>query len=82
MARDQFDCLYEEGGRVMTLALHPYLVSQPYRQRHLAKALAYMAEKPGVWITTAGKVAEYFRRNALAEWQKRSRDLGGAGYAA
>jgi peptidoglycan/xylan/chitin deacetylase (PgdA/CDA1 family) len=82
MARDQFDCLYEEGGRVMTLALHPYLVSQPYRQRHLAKALAYMAEKPGVWITTAGKVAGHFRQNGLAEWQERSRDLEGAGYAA
>ena len=80
MARDQFDCLYEEGGRVMTVALHPYLSSQPYRQRHLERMLEYMLSRPGVWATQAWHVAEHFRKHYFDEWDGRSVDLKGEGY--
>jgi len=45
MITDQFDTLYAEGadsGRVMCIALHPYLTGVPYRIKYLDEALAYI----------------------------------------
>jgi peptidoglycan/xylan/chitin deacetylase (PgdA/CDA1 family) len=45
---------------VMGIALHPYLVGQPYRLRHLRRALQHIASRrDGVWITTAGAIAAH-----------------------
>jgi peptidoglycan/xylan/chitin deacetylase (PgdA/CDA1 family) len=45
---------------VMGVALHPYLVGQPYRLRALRRALAHLAEqRDRVWFTTAGAIADY-----------------------
>lgn len=47
--------------RVMGIALHPYIVGQPYRLRHLRRALAHIAaQAPRVWMTRAGDVAESY----------------------
>lgn len=46
--------------QVMGIALHPYLVGQPYRLRHLRRALREVAVRRGaVWITTAGGVLDH-----------------------
>jgi allantoinase len=46
--------------QVMGIALHPYLVGQPYRLRHLRRALEHVAARRGtVWITTAGGVLDH-----------------------
>ncbi len=58
IAVDQFDVLYEEGARtprVLCMALHPFLIGHPYRARHLERALAYIKQHEGVWITTAAR---------------------------
>ena len=45
---------------VMGVALHPYLMGQPYRLKHLARALRHVtAPAPDVWITTAGAIAAH-----------------------
>jgi len=47
----QFDVLYREGeesGRVMHIALHPYLIGLPYRIDALDQALAYVCRHQGV----------------------------------
>lgn len=44
---------------VMGIALHPYIVGQPYRLRHLRRALQHVAaarERGQVWITTPGEI--------------------------
>ena len=43
---------------VMGMALHPYIVGQPYRLRHLRRALAtWRPARPGeVWFTTPGAI--------------------------
>jgi allantoinase len=44
---------------VMGIALHPYIVGQPYRLRHLRRALQQVAaarDRGEVWITTPGKI--------------------------
>ena len=46
--------------QVMGIALHPYIIGQPYRMRALRRALAHVAaRRDGVWITTASSVFDY-----------------------
>ncbi len=50
---------------VMGLALHPYIVGQPYRLRHLRRALEHLArlrDGGGVWFTTPGAICEHAER--------------------
>ena len=45
---------------VMGIALHPYLVGQPYRLRHLRRALKHIAAQPKkVWFTTPGAICAH-----------------------
>ena len=57
---DTFDEMLEQSARqplVMGIALHPYIVGQPHRLRHLRRALAHITRpRPGVWVTTAGGI--------------------------
>lgn len=46
--------------QVMGIALHPYIVGQPYRLRALRRALTVIAgQREAVWITTAGAVFDH-----------------------
>lgn len=65
IVRRQFDVLYEEGatsGRVMAIALHPYLIGYPYRIGSLDRALAYMRSHDRVWFATGREIVDSFRR--------------------
>jgi allantoinase len=47
---------------VMGIALHPYIVGQPYRLRHLRRALQHVAaarDRGDVWMTTPGEIYKY-----------------------
>ena len=63
MIIDQFDEMLDqsrEAPLVMGIALHPYIVGQPHRLRHLRRALAHIAaRREDVWITTAGAIARH-----------------------
>lgn len=62
---DQFDQLYAEGertGRVMGLALHPFLINQPFRHKYLARALEYITGHDAVWLATSDEIAEWYYR--------------------
>jgi allantoinase len=71
MIIDQFDEMLEQSQRprepqalVMGIALHAYLVGQPYRLRHLRRALRHIVEHRAmaaggeVWITTPGAIVD------------------------
>jgi allantoinase len=48
---------------VMGVALHPYLVGQPFRLRALRPALAHLArQRDRIWLTHAGAIAEHVRQ--------------------
>lgn len=48
---------------VMGIALHPYIVGQPFRLRHLRRALTHIVEqRQDLWLTTAGAIAEHFEK--------------------
>ncbi|MQF69185.1 polysaccharide deacetylase [SAR202 cluster bacterium AD-804-J14_MRT_500m] len=66
ICKDQFDTLYEEGaesGRVMCIALHPFLTGQPHKSKYLDQILDYIMSHAGVWQTTADEIAEYYIAN-------------------
>ena len=63
MIIDQFDTLYAEGaenGRIMAIALHPFLIGVPFRIKYLDQALAYICRHEGVWITTGDDIADWY----------------------
>lgn len=62
--KDQFDVLYAESatsGRVMSLALHPFVIGQAFRAKYLDEALSYIAGHDGVWLTTSDDIAAHYR---------------------
>jgi peptidoglycan/xylan/chitin deacetylase (PgdA/CDA1 family) len=70
MVMDQFDVLYEEGaqsGRAMCLALHPFIINQPFRHKYLDKALAYIAGHDRVWLTTSDEIADWYFSHAYEQ---------------
>ncbi|WP_330233677.1 polysaccharide deacetylase family protein [Nocardia sp. NBC_00508] len=71
IVRDQLDQLYAESadsGRVMALALHPFVIGQAFRIKYLDQALDYVATHPGVWLTTSDEIAGHYAGGAtLAE---------------
>jgi len=63
MICDQFDVLYEEGegsGRVMAIALHPFLTGHPFRSKWLDRALEHITGHDRVWLTTGGEIASWY----------------------
>jgi peptidoglycan/xylan/chitin deacetylase (PgdA/CDA1 family) len=65
MIVDDFDERLEQSAGqplAMGIALHPYIVGQPYRLRHLKRALRHIcAHRERVFITTAGAIYEHVR---------------------
>ncbi|GLW11457.1 polysaccharide deacetylase [Microtetraspora sp. NBRC 13810] len=69
IVRDQYEQLSadaEHGGRVMALALHPFVIGQPFRHKYLDQALEYLASRPDVWLTTSDEIAEHYRGTIAA----------------
>jgi peptidoglycan/xylan/chitin deacetylase (PgdA/CDA1 family) len=57
---DNFDEMLEQSVAqplVMGIALHPYLVGQPYRLRHLRRAFRHICDhRDRIWLTRAGDI--------------------------
>lgn len=64
MIIDNFDEMLEQSqGQplVMGIALHPYIIGQPFRLRHLRRALNHIADhREQIWITRAGDICDSF----------------------
>ena len=59
---DQFDEMLEQSRSqplVMGIALHPYIVGQPHRLRHLRRALQHIVKEKRVWFTTPGAISKW-----------------------
>jgi allantoinase len=65
MIIDQFDEMLIQSRAqplVMGIALHPYIVGQPHRLKHLRRALEVLAQardRGQIWFTTPGKIYEH-----------------------
>jgi peptidoglycan/xylan/chitin deacetylase (PgdA/CDA1 family) len=62
---DQFDEMQQQSRAqplVMGIALHPYIVGQPHRLRHLRRALRHVRAASGVWFATPGAICAEAQR--------------------
>ena len=63
MIVDNFDEMLRQSREqplVMGIALHPYLVGQPYRLRHLRRALKHIKKAAArTWLTTPGAICSF-----------------------
>jgi peptidoglycan/xylan/chitin deacetylase (PgdA/CDA1 family) len=60
-ARDSFDQLREEGGRMMSIGLHCRTIGRPGRARGLDRFLEYVRGHDDVWVTTREEIARHWR---------------------
>jgi hypothetical protein len=63
MVRDQYEQLLadsQHSGRVLALALHPFVVGQAFRAKYLDLALEFLAAQPDAWLTTSDDIAEHY----------------------
>lgn len=50
----------EQGGRLLTLSLHPWVMGQPHRVKHLETVLAHIAASTEVWQAAPGQIIDAF----------------------
>jgi peptidoglycan/xylan/chitin deacetylase (PgdA/CDA1 family) len=55
---DQFDVLYKEGGRIMVLPLHTWVMGHPYRIGTLETVLDHILQRPNVWSATGAEILD------------------------
>jgi allantoinase len=48
----------EQGGRILTLTLTPWLVGQPHRIKHVRRVLEHVTSLPGVWSAHGGEILD------------------------
>ena len=75
----QFDRLYREGGRVLTLAIHPALIGQPQRIGYFEQILEYITSFKDVWHATGAEIADYYMANYYDTALERLNRLRSAG---
>jgi peptidoglycan/xylan/chitin deacetylase (PgdA/CDA1 family) len=66
MVKDQYEQLHADSatsGRVMALALHPFVIGQPFRHKYLDQALGWLAAQPDAWLTTSDDIADHYREH-------------------
>lgn len=52
----------QQGGRILALNVHPWLLGQPHRIGHLEAALDYITRRPGVWSASAGDIMRHWKQ--------------------
>jgi hypothetical protein len=66
---DQFDVLMdlnEPHSLVFPLSLHSFIVGQPFRQKHLKRALDHICKRRDeIWITTPNEISRFYRELPL-----------------
>jgi peptidoglycan/xylan/chitin deacetylase (PgdA/CDA1 family) len=73
-----FDRLWRDGetsGRVMCLAIHPYVIGQPHAIDRLKQTLDHIKSHDGVWYTTADAIAEHYLEHHYEAFLEHARSL-------
>ena len=57
---DHLEVLLEEGGNVMALPLHPFVIGQPARFKYLRSVVKTITSHRDVWVTTSDEIADHY----------------------
>eukprot|EP01084_Bolivina_argentea_P127722 225860_1 len=64
--RDAFDCLLQEGGKMMSIGLHSRIIGHPGRLMGLKRFIQYIMNdkfQDKVWIATRTQIAQFWMKN-------------------
>jgi allantoinase len=50
-----------EGGQILSIPIHAWVMGQPHRVKHLEAALAHVMSQPGVWNASANEICTSWR---------------------
>ena len=70
--KDAFDVLFNEGGKMMSIGLHPRITGHPGRLMGLIKFLEYINQnkfKNKIWITKRENIYKYWKKHYPPSWQ-------------
>ncbi len=56
-----------QGGRMLGLSLHPWLIGQPHRIACLEAVLEQLSRRDDVWLATAGEILDAFNTQTRSE---------------
>ena len=56
----------QQGGRILALNIHPWMLGQPHRIGKLEQALAYVTNQPGVWSAGANDILQAWKTQQKA----------------
>jgi peptidoglycan/xylan/chitin deacetylase (PgdA/CDA1 family) len=68
-----FDQLYREGednGRIVCIPLHPFILGQPHRVRHVERIFSHIAAHDSVWMATGGEIADWYLQTHLTAFEE------------
>ena len=57
--------LNDLGPKLTAIALHPFLIGQPFRIKCLDRALEYIAGHSDVWFATGSEIADWYYEHCL-----------------
>lgn len=52
-----------QGGRMLSLTIHPWLMGQPHRITYLEQTLEYLANKKEIWHAGASQISSYWQKH-------------------
>lgn len=61
---EAFDVIHDEGGRLLTLHLQPWLSGQAFRAASLERALRHISEADDVWFAAPADIIEHCQHQA------------------
>ena len=64
MIRDASDTIYDdssETGRMLAINIHPWIMGQPFRIRHLDRALGHVMGKGKVWAASGSEIINWYQ---------------------
>lgn len=53
-----------QGGRILSITLHPWVMGQPHRIKQVERVLEYVTSQPHVWSASAGEILDAYARQA------------------
>jgi hypothetical protein len=80
LLKAQFDVLYREGetsGRVMAIAVHPFVTGQPHRIGALDAALEHICLHERVWLATGAEIVAAYQQSSFAQAEREAANLQG-----
>lgn len=72
MVKECVDVMIEDAaqtGLVLAFRLHPWIVGQPYRVKHLEEIVAHVARRSDVWVATGAEIVDWYRRQPHAAFR-------------